>query len=164
MEIKIGSEISSVINALSCDFEDNGFSQAINSIYFNKNNFVAVSPKLERRLSENHELAEEIARKIESLPADKNSIVIVDRSGEISQYRPQKRDRRAEQREIEDAKELAKARLRKKARLDAYFKRLDFSALRRMLIERENSRRTVGKKFRTNVSKLDSIAKSLIMR
>lgn len=148
---------------------DFGFSDelanAYKSIYFNKKSFVAVSPKFEEKLTQDPKLAENIAEKIEKLSAlgGKDSVIVVDRRGEVSQYRtkPDPRQERAERLEAEERKEALKARLRKKARVDAYVKIVKQNALKRKLIEQENAKRP-RKRYGISVSKLDSMARSIL--
>ncbi len=148
---------------------DFGFSDelkdAYESIYFNKSSFVAVSPKYEEKLLSDPKLADELAEKIDKLSAlgGKDSIIIVDRRGEISQYRtkPDPRQERAERIEAEERKEALKARLRKKARVEAYFKIVKRNAIKRKLIEQENAKRP-RKRYGISVSKLDGMARSIL--
>lgn len=157
---------------------DDGFRRAIenalndrdtyNSIYFNKKSFVAVSPKFEKEMQEKPELAPSIAQKIDELTRDfgndrKNRMIVIDRSGEITQYST-KTNKRAEQREAENIKDAAKARLRKKARLEAYFKIVKQNSIKRKLIEQENIKRPRGKRYRSGGTQLDSIAKSILQQ
>lgn len=150
---------------------DDGFRQAVedaiaernsacNSIYSAQNGFVAISPKYEEKLLQNPELAEDISEKINGMGACRDSIIIVDRRGEITQYSA-KNDKRDLEREIADAKEAAKARLRRKARLDAYFSTLERIMIKRKLVEQENAKRFTGKKFRTYGTMLEAIASSI---
>jgi len=162
---------------------DSGFSEAVadainsrgsayNSIYFNQKSFVAISPKFEKKLQTDPELAEETARKIENLTklsalcgGDRNSsVIVIDRSGEIKQYhtKPSEREKRLEELEAESLKEAIKARLRKKARTDAYFKLVERNAVKRKLIEQENAKRPRGKRYRYNSAKLNSAIRSII--
>lgn len=158
---------------------DNGFKQAVedavnnknsayNSIYFNQKSFVAISPKFEKKMQQNPELAREIAQKIDNMTSGfgsdrKNRMIVIDRSGEITQYCT-KSDKRAEQREYDSVKEAAKARLRKKARLDAYFKIVQQISIKRKLIEQENAKRPRGKRYRSSGTKLESVAKSILQQ
>lgn len=158
------------------DSADNGFRQAVwnavndkRSVYFNRKSFIAISPKLEERMEQDPELAREIAQKIEEMTSGlgsscKNHMIIIDRSGEITQYCPQKYDKRARDREYEEAKAVEKARLRRKARLDAYFKIVQQISIKRKLIEQENIRRPRGKRYRSDTTKLDSLVKSILQQ
>lgn len=162
---------------------DSGFSEAVadaindrdsayNSIYFNQKSFVALSPKFEKKLQEDPELAEQTAQKIENLAklselcgGNRNSsVIVIDRSGEIKQYctKPSKRDKKLEELEAESLKEAIKARLRKKARVDAYFKIVERNAVKRKLIEQENAKRPRNKRYRYNSSTLNSAVQSII--
>ena len=146
----------------------NGKNSAYNSIYLNQKSYVAISPKLEEKMKNDPELAREIAEKIENFTnvfgcGRSDHMVIVDRRGEITQYCT-KRDKCAEKREYESIKEAAKARLRKKARLDDYFKLVQKMSIKRKLIEQENAKRPRGKLYRSSGTKLESIAKSILMR
>lgn len=151
---------------------DDGFKQAVesacSSVYFNKETFVAISPRFEQKMLHDPDLARDFTRKIEDMTrsfgsGDKDRMVIVDRSGEITQYSTKARKDK-ELREAEDAKEAAKARLRKRARLEAYFKIVRQAAIKRKLIEEENIRRPRGKRYRSGGTRLDSIAKSILQQ
>ncbi len=138
---------------------------AYGSIYFNKETFVAISPKFEEKLLKDPKLAEETVQKIDDLArlGGKDSIIVIDRSGDISQYRtkPDERQRRAEHIEAEERKEALKARLHRKARVEAYFKIVKRNAIKRKLIEQENAKRP-RKRYGISVSKLDSVARSIL--
>ncbi len=164
----------------SSESADNGFSEAVinavnkrdsayNSIYFNKKSFVAISPKFEEKLQKDPALAEETAQKIENLTKlwggeQNNNIIVIDRRGEVKQYCTNrgKREKELEELEAESIKEAIKARLRKKARVDAYFKIVERGAVKRKLIEQENAKRPRGKRYRYSVSKLNSVAQSIL--
>lgn len=142
---------------------------AYNSIYFNKKSFVAISPKFEKKMQQDPKLAENIAEKIDNLTKIyggewKDNIIVIDRSGEIKQYSAQqsKREKELEKLEAENLKEAIKARLRKKARSDAYFKIVERGAIKRKLIEQENAKRTRNKRYRTNIAKLNSVAWGIV--
>ena len=159
---------------------DSGFQQAVedavndrnsvyNSIYFNKKSYVAISSKFEEKMREDPELAREIAQKIEEMTrglgkACKDSMIVIDRSGEITQYSTKTGDKRDREREIEELKEVAKSRLRRKARLDAYFKIVTQTSVRRKLIEEENIKRARNKRYRTNPTDLDSVVRSILQQ
>lgn len=159
---------------------DDGFQQAIedavsdrssiyNSIYFNKKSYVAISSKFEEKMREDPELAREIAQKIENMTkglgsAYKDSMIVIDRSGEITQYNTKTGDKRDREREIEELKEVAKSRMRRKARLDAYFKIVQQNSIKRKLIEQENVKRPRGKRYRANTTKLDSLVRSILLQ
>lgn len=142
---------------------------AYNSIYFNKKSFVAISPKFEKKMQQDPKLAEETATKIDNLTKVyggewKDNIIVVDRSGEIKLYsaKQSKREKELEELEAENLKEAIKARLRKKARVDAYFKIVERSAIKRKLIEQENAKRVRNKRYRTNLSRLNGVAQSIV--
>lgn len=170
LEIKRLSQPS--INRVSANtVPDDDFQQTLGStlnkrnrpsgaIYFNNRAFVAISSKFEEKMLQNPELAREISQKINEMSSDSNNIIIVDRSGEIVQYST-KTEKRDIERELADAKEAAKARLRKKARLDAYFKMLQRNTIKRKLVEQENAKRLSGKKYRCGTA-LDFLAKCLV--
>lgn len=173
MEIGIKSltELAACSGAKTPASGDDSFRQTVesacNSAYFNKETFVAISTRFEQKMLCDPDLAHDIARKIEDMTrafgsSDKNRMVIVDRSGEITQYSTGTR-KDEDLREAENAKEAAKARLRKKARLDAYFKIVRQTAIKRKLIEEENIRRPRGKR-RLVGTQLDSIAKSILQQ
>lgn len=130
--------------------------------------YVVVSPKLEEKLKADPRLAEELAQKINEMcrcygKNCRDNIVVVDRSGEITRYCP-KHDKNKDYPTAEQLKELAKARARKKARLDAYFKLVERISIKRKLIEQENAKRAVNKKYRYSVAKIDLIAKSILQK
>ncbi len=130
--------------------------------------YVVVSPKLEEKLKADPGLAEELAQKINEMcrcygKNCRDNIVVVDRSGEITRYCP-KHDKNKDYPTAEQLKELAKARARKKARLDAYFKLVERISIKRKLIEQENAKRAVNKKYRYSVAKIDLIAKSILQK
>ena len=180
IEINDLAELYFKIGSSKTDFADNGFRQAIedavndknsvyNSIYFNKKSYVAISSKFEEKMRQDPELAREIAQKIEEMTkglgsAYKDSIIVIDRSGEITQYNTKTSDKRDREREIEELKEVAKARLRRKARLDAYFKIVQQISVKRKLIEQENIKRARNKRYRSDTTRLDSIAKSILQQ
>ena len=159
---------------------DDGFRQAVenavndrnsvyNSIYFNKKSYVAISSKFEKKMLEDPELAREIAQKIEDMTkglgsAYKDSMIVIDRSGEITQYNTKTGSKRDREREIEELKEVAKARLRRKARLDAYFKIVKQNSIKRKLIEPENIERPRGKRYRSSPTKIDSMVRSILQQ
>lgn len=162
------------------DPADDGFRQAVenavndrgsaySSIYFNKKSFVAISPKFEERMQQDPELAREISEKIDAMTSGlgsycKNNMIIIDRSGEITQYYQKPYDKRAAEREAENAKEVEKSRLRRKARLDAYFKIVQQISVRRKLIEEENIKRPRSKRYRTSSTSLDSMVRSILLQ
>lgn len=122
---------------------------------------VIISPKIEEKLSD-PEYSELLSKKLKELLHGqsenlKNSVVIVDKNGEITQH---SFDREEKHPTAEELKEVAKARARKKARLDAYFRLLERVSIKRKLVEQENSKRFAGKKYRFSVSCLDIIARS----
>lgn len=141
---------------------------AYNSIYFNEKSFVAISPKFEKKMQQDPKLAEETAVKIDNLTKVyggewKDNIIVIDRSGDIKRYsaKQSKREKELEELEAENLKAAIKARLRKKARLDAYFKIVERGAIKRKLIEQENAKRARNKRYRTNISRLNSVAQSV---
>lgn len=128
------------------------------------NAFVVISPKTEEKLLSDPEYSEQLSQKLEELlhsqgQSMKNSVVIVNREGEISQhcFRSEREERHPT---AEELKEVAKARARKKARLDAYFHLLERVSIKRKLIEQENAKRLTNKKYRLSVSGLDIAARS----
>lgn len=125
---------------------------------------VVISPKIEEKLRSDPEYSELLSKKLKELLHGqsenlKNSVVIVDKNGEITQH-CFSRDREDRHPTAEELKEVAKARARKKARLDAYFRLLERVSIKRKLIEQENAKRFAGKKYRFSVSCLDIIARS----
>lgn len=119
--------------------------------------FVVVSPKLEEKMNENPELYEDLKQEIEQARKNKDCITIFDRIGERTSYST-KNDRQ-DHPTSEELKEVAKARARRKARLDAYFHLLERVCIKRKLIEQENAKRWARKKYRS-VSDIDCIARS----
>lgn len=180
IEIKDLSELSFMSIRSKANSADDGFRQAIedavnvknsvyNSIYFNKKSYVAISPKFEEKMREDPELAREIAQKIEDMTkglgsAYKDSMIVIDRSGEITQYNTKTDDKRDREREIEELKEVAKSRLRRKARLDAYFKIVQQISIKRKLIEQENIKRPRGKRYRSDPTKIDIMVRSILQQ
>lgn len=180
IEIKDLSELSFMSIRSRASSADDGFQQAVenavndknsvlNSIYFNKKSYVAISSKFEEKMREDPELAREIAQKIEEMTrglgnAYKDSMIVIDRSGEITQYNTKTGSKRDREREIEELKEVAKARLRRKARLDAYFKIVKQTSIKRKLIEQENIERPRGKRYRSSPTKIDSMVRSILQQ
>lgn len=126
--------------------------------------FIAVSPKITEKIKNDPEYSEELSQKLNALLKQqgenlKNCVVIVNREGDISQHcfysKNEERHPTAE-----ELKEVAKARARRKARLDAYFHLLERNSIKRKLIEQENAKRLRDKKFRYTVSGLDITARS----
>ena len=125
---------------------------------------VIISPKIEEKMRTDPEYSEKLAKKLNELlqshgKSMRDSVVIVQKNGEISQYclRPK---REPEHPTAEELKEVAKARARRKAKLDAYFHLLERVAIKRKLIEQENAKRLLNKKFRFSVSGLDMMARA----
>lgn len=127
--------------------------------------FVAVSPKITEKIKNDPEYSAELSQKLNALLKRqgedlKNCVVIVDRKGDISQhcfYSKEQEDRRPT---AEELKAVARARARRKARLDAYFHLLERNSIKRKLIEQENAKRLRDKKYRFSVSGLDIAARS----
>ena len=177
MNIKINPAASNTPAESAFALADDEFRQALESasevsayekLSSNENAFVAISPKYEEKLKQDPDLAEETAKRIENLARayggdPKDNIIVIDRRGEMKYYSTKKTDRekRLEEIEAESLKEAIKARLRRKARLDAYFKLVERGAIKRKLIEQENAKRARNKRYRTNMAKLNSTAQSL---
>ncbi|MCM1165212.1 MAG: hypothetical protein NC299_06440 [Lachnospiraceae bacterium] len=130
--------------------------------------YVVASPKLGDKLKEQPDLAAELAAKITEMcrchgESCRDNIVVVDRSGEITRYCPT-HDKNNDYPTSEQLKELAKARARKKARLDAYFKLVERLSVKRKLIEQENSKHAFNKKYRYSTAKIDLIARSILQK
>lgn len=158
---------------------DDGFSEAVinaindrdsayNSIYFNQNAFVALSPQFEKKLQQDPELAKQTAQRIDNLTKVldgdyKSSMIVIDRRGEIKQYRTQtdEKAKKAEELEAKALKDAIKARLRRQAKIEAYFKIVERNAIKRKLIEQENAKRPRDRRYRYNSAKLNSVAMSL---
>lgn len=124
---------------------------------------VIISPKIENQLYSDSESAREIREKISQAMKElggelENSIIIVNRQGEVSQY-SFKKEKEKIQPTAEELKAVAKARARKKARLDAYFHLLERVSIKRKLIEQENAKAASNKKYRCSVTRLDIIAR-----
>ena len=124
---------------------------------------VVISPKIEEKMHSDPEYFEELAQKINELLQNQGSkmkdcIVIVNRDGEISQHCL--RSDREKHPTAEELREVAKARARRKARLDAYFHALERAAIKRKLVEQENAKRFLDKKKRLSVSALDMMART----
>lgn len=125
--------------------------------------FVVISPRIEEKLRADPEYSEQLSQKLSDILKKQgeclsNSVVIVDKTGEITQHCFS--TEREEHPTAEELKEVAKARARKKARLDAYFQLLERVSIKRKLIEQENAKRLVNKKYRFSVSCLDITARS----
>lgn len=123
---------------------------------------VVISPKAEALMRENSELCESITSQIEALRKNtgKNSrddFIIVDKNGEVRSYNT--KDDAPTHPTKEELREAAKARARKKARLDAYFHRLEKVCIKRKLVEIENAGRK-SKKYRLPITLLDRLAES----
>lgn len=143
-----------------------GFNSAYNSIYYNKKSFVAVSPTFEKKLQEDPELAKEISQKIDEITSGMTGskyrhTIVIDRRGEITEYTDKPYDRKAAQKELEERREVSCARLRRKAKLDAYFKLLNQMSMKRKLIEQENLKRAQNKRYKVSGSSAQSIAQTL---
>lgn len=182
MSIKLRalSELNAIRSRSTAASSDDGFSEAVvnaindrdsayNSIYFNQKSFVAISPQFEKKLQQDPELAEQTAQKIDNLTkvfgSDyRNSMIIIDRRGEIKHYQTQsdERTKKAEELEAEALKDAVKARLRRQAKLEAYFKIVKRNAIKRKLVEQENAKRPRGKRYRYNSASLNSVAMSLV--
>ena len=124
---------------------------------------VVISPKTEAKMRDDPEYCEELSKKLNELlhsrgKSAKDTVVIVSKNGEISQYCT--RPKREEHPTAEELKEVAKTRARRKARLDAYFHLLERVAIKRKLIEQENAKRLRNKKYRYSVSGLDIEART----
>lgn len=124
--------------------------------------FVAISPKIVAKMRENADLCENIRSQIEKLQQNiqnnaRDSFIVVDRNGEVLKYRV--KDDRPSHPTAEELREVAKARARKKARLDAYFHLLEKICIKRKLIEQENAKNR-GKKYRISATLLNRLAES----
>lgn len=130
--------------------------------------YIIVSQKLEDKLKNDPDLAEELAQRIAEMSkcygkSCRDNIVAVDRNGEITRYCP-KHDKPKDYPTAEELKALAKARARKKARLDAYFRLVERISVKRKLIEQENIKRGANKKYRYSPARIDMIAKSILQK
>lgn len=122
---------------------------------------VIISPKPENQIDGDPETAREIRKKIsqavKELGGDRDGAVIVNRQGEVSQY-SFKKEKDKTQPAAEELKAVAKARARKKARLDAYFHLLERISIKRKLIEQENAKGS--RRYRCSITQLDNIARN----
>ena len=128
---------------------------------------VIISPQYEKILEQDSTLKAALAEKLHEphLGCGKqcrNDITIVDKYGEISYYCLEREKKRFQRPESEEIKEAAKARARRKARLSAYFRRVERYSIKRKLIEQANVKRPRGKKLRISVTKLNTITESLV--
>ncbi|MBD5128532.1 MAG: hypothetical protein HDT43_01185 [Ruminococcaceae bacterium] len=166
----IQSRAQSSDNGLFREAIENALTERENntSLPITSDSYVVVSPKFEEKLKADPELAEEITQKINEMcrcygENCRDNIVVVDRNGEITRYCT-KHDKNKDYPTAEQLKELAKARARKKARLDAYFKLVERISIKRKLIEQENAKRAVNKKYRYSVGQIDLLAKSILQK
>lgn len=157
ININEASRAGSVLYAASRG--DNEFRRELDEILSGN---VIISPKIEARLDEDPELSENIVqeiRRLGGLNTSGSSVVIVNRRGEVSRYSFDK-DRRESHPTAEELKAVARARARRQARLDAYFHLLERVSIKRKLIEQENARRFLNKKYRASATQLDSTARA----
>lgn len=182
LEITEFAEINSFIKKRAQNNDNSLFREAVENAVAERENSVTVptgipgvtsgcvvvSKKLEDKLKDNPDLAEELAQKIAEMSkcygkTCRDSIVAVDRHGEITRYCP-KHDKSKDYPTAEELKALAKARARKKARLDAYFRLVERISIKRKLVEQENIKRGANKKYRCSPLKIDMIAKSILQK
>ena len=170
MELFINSAVDRTLfmpeTASTSDGSDNGlFQSELTGALGRKPSdpMVVISPVIEEKMRGDPEYLEELAQKINELLHSQGSrmkdcIVIVNRDGEITQYctRPE----REKHPTAEELREVAKARARRKAKLDAYFHALERAAIKRKLVEQENAKRFLDKKKRLSVSALDMMART----
>lgn len=144
----------------SAETSDNGEFAAALGGFLSGN--VIISPKIQGQLAGGSEAAREIREKIsqamKELGSDRDSVIIVNRQGEVSHYSFKKENDKTRL-TAEELKAVAKARARKKARLDAYFHLLERVSIKRKLIEQENAKAS-NKKYRCSVTRLDIIARN----
>lgn len=139
-------------------FVESAVAERVSPCGHNSEGFVIVSPKLEEKMQQDPELYDELRQQIEQAQKSKDYITIFDKTGERTVYCT-KNDRQ-EHPTAEELKEVAKARARRKARLDAYFHLLERLSLKRKLIEQENAKRAVNKKYRCSLSRINCIIRS----
>ena len=139
-------------------FVESAVAERVSPCSHNSEGLVIVSPKLEEKMHRDPELYEELRQQIEQAQKNKDYITIFDKTGERTVYCT-KNDRQ-EHPTAEELKEVAKARARRKARLDAYFHLLERLSLKRKLIEQENAKRAVNKKYRCSLSRINCIVRS----
>lgn len=172
LQINEFTDIAAFIQNKTQNTGDTLFLDAVtNAVSVLENNtaaHVVVSPKLESKLRDDPEFAEEIARKIAEMTGCygktcREKIVVVDKNGEITGY-CSKHDKNKDYPTSEQLKELAKARARKKARLDAYFKLVERISVKRKLVEQENLKRAANKKYRYSPDHIDMLAKSILQK
>lgn len=125
---------------------------------------VIISPKIENQLFSETELAQQtrqkLTEKIKEMGGElEHSILLVNKRGEVSRY-DLSRKREMTSPTAEELKAVARARARKKARLDAYFHLLERVSIKRKLIEQENAKRFLNKKYRFSATTLDSTARA----
>lgn len=167
------SDINALISERAQSGDDSLFRDAVENALSERGtlsagceeSMILISSKLEEKLKNDPELAEDIYRRINEMCGCygkncRDNIVVVDRNGEIARYCPT-HDKRKDRVTDEKLKEIAKARARKKAKLDAYFKLVERISIKRKLIEQENLKRGANKKYRYSVMQLDAIAKSI---
>ncbi|MCH5207225.1 MAG: hypothetical protein J1F09_09730 [Oscillospiraceae bacterium] len=139
-------------------FVESAVAERVSPCGHNSEGLVIVSPKLEEKMQQDPELYEELRQQIEQAQKSKDYITIFDKTGERTVYCT-KNDRQ-EHPTAEELKEVAKARARRKARLDAYFHLLERVSLKRKLIEQENAKRAVNKKYHCSLSRINCIVRS----
>ena len=178
LEITEFSDINAFIQNRTQNTDNSLFQQAVEDAIAGRDNteapltgipgvtgaYVIVSEKLDDKLKDDPELAQKIAEMSKCYGKScRDNIVVVDRNGEITRYCP-KHDKRKDYPTAEELKALARARARKKARLDAYFKLVERISVKRKLIEQENIKRGANKKYRYSPAKIDMIAKSILQK
>ena len=125
-----------------------------------------ISPKFEQRLEDDSELREAFYKKLSSMAPGcgrkdcRGDTVVVARDGNIFSFCFEREKERFKKPTSEELKAVAKARARKRAKLSAYFRRLQRYGIKRKLVEQENAKRVKGKKYRS-ISKLNTITDSL---
>lgn len=163
MNIEIGH--SFYLNNFStngtAETDSGGFQEALDSILSGN---VLISPKYESQLLGDSELAQaarqQLSEKLKEMGGElENSILVVNRRGEVTRYDLSKKDDMTSP-TAEELKAVARARARKKARLDAYFHLLERVSIKRKLIEQENARRFLNKKYRFSSTSLDTTARA----
>ena len=139
---------------------DVGFRSALDAILSGN---VIISPKTEQQLLGDPELADQTRQKLTEALRElggelENSVLLINKRGEISKYTFRKDELKRPT--AEELKEVARARARKKARLDAYFHLLERVSIKRKLVEQENAKRFLNKKYRLSATRLDIAARA----
>lgn len=140
--------------------DDNEFRSALDAMLSGN---VIISPKIEQQLFGDSELADQTRQKLTEALRElggelENGVLLINRRGEVSKYTFRKDELKHPT--AEELKAVARARARKKARLDAYFHLLERVSIKRKLVEQENAKRFLNKKYRLSATRLDITARA----